>query len=413
MKSFLQFLLRAFKYFRSTKRVWRRPPRADLLIIDRGTASPLDEMFAHHNPHIMDIRGESVNMLALLRALPKIHLGAVAYLEAYIDFVAPKLILSRNGDSDLNLWRLKRRKQSRYQVVLIQNGWRPDNFGAIPISDYEKSQVKIRPQVDCAMVFGSAQADERLLEFASALIAVGSSKLNMIEFARFPRSLREIVFISEYRHQEFLKNPDFYRVDSVVCKYLADFAIRNSVEIHVAGVMPDAERIAAEKNWFAKQLEGSSWKFHERTKSESSYLLINEAEMVVTVDSTMGYESLALGKKTAILCCRKFHRTEGRQSLFDLMSAKVRLQEYSSDFKKGINNRFGASFKFEESGFFWSNIESRDEFERVLSNVFHASKAEFEIISRPIADQLMVHDYGNTKIRAYVEGVLTDSLESK
>jgi hypothetical protein len=24
-----------------------------------------------------------------------------------------------------------------------------------------------------------------------------------------------------------------------------------------------------------------------------------------------------------------------------------------------------------------------------------------------------VHDYGNTKIRAYVEGVLTDSLESK
>ena len=46
MKAFLQFLQRAFKYFRSTKRVWRRPPRASLLIIDRGTASPLDEMFA-------------------------------------------------------------------------------------------------------------------------------------------------------------------------------------------------------------------------------------------------------------------------------------------------------------------------------------------------------------------------------
>ena len=83
MKAFLQFLQRAYKYFRNTKRVWRRPPRASLLIIDRGTASPLDEMFAHHNPHIMEIRGESVNMFALLRALPKIHLGAVAYLEAY------------------------------------------------------------------------------------------------------------------------------------------------------------------------------------------------------------------------------------------------------------------------------------------------------------------------------------------
>ena len=86
----------------------------------------------------MDIRGESVNMLALLRAVPKMHLGAVAYLEAYIDFVKPKLILSRNGDSDLNLWKLKRRKETSYQVALVQNGWRPDNFGAIPFSKYEK-----------------------------------------------------------------------------------------------------------------------------------------------------------------------------------------------------------------------------------------------------------------------------------
>jgi len=121
MKSFLQFLLRAFKYFRSTKRVWRRPPRANLLIIDRGTASPLDEMFAHHTPHIMEIRGESVNMLALLRALPKIHLCAVAYLEAYIDFVKPKLILSRT-DNNHTLWQLKRRPNVTYQVALVQNG---------------------------------------------------------------------------------------------------------------------------------------------------------------------------------------------------------------------------------------------------------------------------------------------------
>jgi surface carbohydrate biosynthesis protein len=95
------------------------------------------------------------------------------------------------------------------------------------------------------------------------------------------------------------------------------------------------------------------------------------------------------------------------------MSEKIRLHESPLELKNGINNRFGASFKFEETGFFWSNIESIDEFERVLTNVFQASAAEFEIISRPFADQLMVHDYGNTKIRAYVEGVLTDSLESK
>ena len=412
MKSFLQFLLRAFKYFRSTKRVWRRPPRANLLIIDRGTASPLDEMFAHHTPHIMEIRGESVNMLALLRALPKIHLGAVAYLEAYIDFVKPKLILSRNGDSDTNLWCLKRRKKIKYKVALVQNGWRPDNFGAISISNFEKGSMTIRPNVDCAMIFGLAQADNHLDKFAKSIIGVGSAKLNEINFSKFPKTRKEIVFISEYRHQEFLRNPNFYRVDAIVCKYLASFAIRNSVKIHVAGVMPDRERIEAEKCWFGEQLSGSEWQFHEGSKAESSYSLINDAELVVTVDSTMGYESLSLGKKTAILCSRKFVRSKGREALFDLMSEKTKSHTDSPDFTRGINNRFGASFKFDESGFFWSNIESADEFERVLSNGFSASVAEFEQISRPFADRLMVHDYGNTKIRAYVEGVLTGSLKS-
>ena len=41
------------------------------------------------------------------------------------------------------------------------------------------------------------------------------------------------------------------------------------------------------------------------------------------------------------------------------------------------------------------------------------SDEQWERDSGWIRDQLMVHDYGNTKIRAYVEGVLTDSLESK
>jgi surface carbohydrate biosynthesis protein len=413
MKAFLQFLQRAFKYFRNTKRVWRRPPRASLLIIDRGTASPLDEMFAHHKPHIMEIRGESVNMLALFRALPKIHLGAVAYLEAYIDFVKPKLILSRNGDSNIHLWSLKRRNRSRYKIALVQNGWRPDNFGAIPVSKFEKNCTKIRPSVDCAMIFGSAQADDQLAKYASLLIAVGSSKLNMIDFDLYPKTRMSIVFISEYRHQEFVKNPDFYQVDAIVCKYLRDFAIKNSIKIHVAGVMPDHDRIKAEKKWFAEQLSGSNWQFYEWSKPESSYLLMNNADLVVTIDSTMGYESLALGKKTAILCCRRFQRSEGRESLFDLMSEKISSIRDLQDFENGINNRFCASFRFAETGFFWTNIESPDEFERVLHNVFQASTAEFERISRPIRDQLMVHDYGNTKIRAYVEGVLTDSLESK
>ena len=408
MKNFLQFLRRAWRYFRGTRRVWRRPPQSDLLIIDRGTASPLDEMFAHHNPHIMDIRGESINMLALLRALPKVRLGAVAYLEAYIDFVKPKLVLSRNGDSDLNLWRIKRRMRINYKVVLVQNGWRPDRFGAIPIATFERGQDSIRPAIDCALVFGPVQADSRLLQYADNVLGIGSTKLNQIDFSKPKMGNKKMVFISEYRHQEFLSNPDFYGVDAEICQFLAKFAIKNQLSIDVAGVMSGIERLEGEKNWFAKHFAGADWHYQEKQNSLSSYELINAAEMVVTVDSTMGYESISIGKKTAILCCRRFTRSKGREGLYDLL-----IEKSSMDLGGTANNRFGASDEFEDSGFFWSNIRSPDEWYRVLTNVIESSPDEFERICRPYADQLMVHDYGNTKIRAYVEGVLTDSLENK
>jgi len=411
MKSFLQFLQRAFKYFRNTKRVWRRPPRASLLIIDRGTASPLDEMFAHHKPHIMEIRGESVNMLALLRALPKIHLGAVAYLEAYIDFVKPKLILSRT-DNNHTLWQLKRRPNVTYKVALIQNGWRPEHFGASTIFNYYQAKSRV-PEIDFAFVFGLAQCDKNLKYFCRNIVVNGSSKLNKLMFVNNNENPIDLLFISEYRTKDMRVNPTLYRVDESVLSYVAKFATKNRIKIEVAGVMEDDLGSFEEFKWFGEHFSGLNWKFHRRNFDSSSYELVSLSKMVVTVDSTMGYECLALGKKVAMLTCRKFERLNGYDELFDTL---MRQQAESSVVNTRVDliaNRFGASLKFEDTGFFWSNIESTDEFERVLTNVFQASAAEFEMISRPIADQLMVHDYGNTKIRAYVEDVLTDSLESK
>ncbi|MFM8902598.1 MAG: hypothetical protein ACKOGG_04385, partial [Actinomycetota bacterium] len=167
MKNFLQFLRRAWRYFRGTRRVWRRPPQSDLLIIDRGTASPLDEMFAHHKPHIMDIRGESINMLALLRALPKARLGAVAYLEAYIDFVKPKLVLSRS-DNNHTLWQLKRRPNVTYQVALVQNGWRCEYKDSLPEPDSKRKYM-----TDRFFTFGDATSKVLTQRIQGEMVVAG------------------------------------------------------------------------------------------------------------------------------------------------------------------------------------------------------------------------------------------------
>jgi len=76
------------------------------------------------------------------------------------------------------------------------------------------------------------------------------------------------------------------------------------------------------------------------------------------------------------------------------------------------DRRFGLPLEFGEKGPFWTNDPSEEEIGRILDYLLTVSDEQWERDSGWIRDQLMVHDYGNTKIRAYVEGVLTGSLKS-
>lgn len=376
MKAFLQFLQRAFKYFRSTKRVWRRPPRASLLIIDRGTASPLDEMFAHHKPHIMEIRGESVNMFALFRALPKIHLGAVAYLEAYIDFVKPKLILSRT-DNNHTLWQLKRRPNVTYKVALVQNGWRINNAHSFSVlsglTDYK---------VDNAFIFSKASRGIFALGSSADLTECGSLMANNYERLINNKKIKSVALISTFRET---KNGNYSSAD-VALKLFAKVLRDRNLLLEVAGSESRDFGHAAEKDFYSASLYGCDWQIARRSSPLSSYELARETGIVIVESSSLGYECLGMGMRVGFIAFRPQHRQD---------------------------RRFGLPLEFGEKGPFWTNDPSEEEVGRILDYLLNVSDEQWERDSGWIRDQLMVHDYGNTKIRAYVEGVLTDSLESK
>jgi len=376
MKAFLQFLQRAYKYFRSTKRVWRRPPRASLLIIDRGTASPLDEMFAHHNPHIMEIRGESVNMFALLRALPKIHLGAVAYLEAYIDFVKPKLILSRT-DNNHTLWQLKRRPNVTYKVALIQNGWRFEYKDSLPEPDLKKNY-----KTDRFFTFGDATSKILTRRIKGTMIASGSVKANTVHCENRSTKSPSVAFISTFRaakYDNYREGSEFFETFGKLCK-------KFRVPLVIAGCERSDEGHQIEKDFYSKHLKSSDWQIFQRVNDLSSYDVITSSSCVIVESSSLGYESLSMGLRVGFVAIRERNR---------------------------VTDRFGLPLEFGEKGPFWTNDPSEEEIGRILDYLLSVSDEQWERDSGWIRDQLMVHDYGNTKIRAYVEGVLTDSLESK
>ena len=380
MKPFLQFLQRAVKYFRGTKRVWRKPPQSDLLIIDRGTASPLDEMFAHHKPHVMAIRGESINMLALLRALPKIRLGALAYIEAYIDFVKPKLILSRT-DNNATMWQLKRRPNATYQVALVQNGWRLDVGFEIP-QLLKKSGPAGIWTIDKLFAFGPAWISQIPSYVKFEGVAAGSVKANDFSYKPQPVQLNHVSWISTFRSSYIASQNDvgdiFYQNFAKVLKSIGQ-------NLKVIGFESGPVQHHQENEYFGNYFKTTDLTLNRRTSSNSSYEFIKSSTIVLTDQSSLGYESLALGCKTGF------------------MAAAPRFQK---------THRFGKPLEFGEKGPFWTNDPTEDEIARVLEYLLTVSDEQWERDSGWIRDQLMVYDYGNTKIRTYVEGVLADSLES-
>ena len=388
MKSFLQFLKRALKYFRRTKRVWRKPPRAALLIIDRGTASPLDEMFAHHKPHVLDIRGESINMCALLRAVPKIRLGALAYIEAYIDFVMPKLILSRT-DNNATMWQLKRRTNATYQVALVQNGSRASAFFLAPnISNPLNAATKSVNMADKYFVFGKSVSQILGTRVKTKFECSGSLILNNLDFRRKQEkttinreSVADVALISTFRSKETELNESHKLIYRSLDKFLAN--TNYSLLIIGNGISTIEKEL--ERKFLRSVFLNCKFRVEFFRMGGDSYRHLESNKWIITGQSTLGYESL-------------------------ITSVPVGFFHPEAAIYNGRD--FDATSNLGSSGLFWSRSDDPQEHNRIFTYLDTVSDEQWEHDSGWIRDQLMVYDYGNTKIRTYVEGVLADSLES-
>ncbi len=136
---------------------------------------------------------------------------------------------------------------------------------------------------------------------------------------------------------------------------------------------------AIEEAFYRSHLPDTSLAYHRRTDRESSYRLVSDVGRCIVESSTLGYEALALGCRVGFIVYRERNRE---------------------------HDRFGKPLEFGEKGPFWTNDPSEAEIERILDYLLTVSDEQWERDSGWIRDQLIVHDYGNTKLKRYVEGVL-------
>jgi surface carbohydrate biosynthesis protein len=163
---------------------------------------------------------------------------------------------------------------------------------------------------------------------------------------------------------------------------LGKWCAKNNMRLKICAM--SSEHTSQEKEFYADLLRGSEWEYMPRSDQYTSYKLVDAAKIVVFIDSTLGYESIGRGKKTASFSCRGVNL--GREG-----------------------TQFGWPGNFQNNGPFWTNEQDEQQFQRVMDYLNTVSDEEWEQAREPYASELMEFDPGNTRFAALLQQLLTKS----
>jgi surface carbohydrate biosynthesis protein len=108
---------------------------------------------------------------------------------------------------------------------------------------------------------------------------------------------------------------------------------------------------------------------------------LSKSHIVVFIDSTVGYEALSRGKRTAAFVCRVIGKPHKSES-------------------------FGWPADLPDSGSFWSNETSEKEFERIMDYLNSIGDREWAAECRNLIPQIMAFDEGNKHLEVLLNKLL-------
>jgi len=295
-------------------------------------------------------------------------------------------------DNDVMFYQLKTYCPKTH-FIAIQNGIR-NNFSQSIDGGFFKvisRMAKSKIAIDEIFVFNNLSAEKyRDLELgATSITPIGSLLNNAVKptknvSSNTPRIISMISSLPAtdpkvnerfgyIGDSEFSYN-EYFAAEGEVAKFVHKFCQLHGYEMRIIGKRPAI--VECEYNYFKEILPADGWIFVPRNGPESNYRLADESDVIVAIDSTLGYECLARGARVAFLACR-FH-VMGINDIIDF--------------------EFGELTGESRTGPFWTNKFDIQEFHRVLEFCCNSSDDEWSAICDPIASRAMEYDPGNSTI---------------
>ena len=121
-------IVKSIAYVWRAKKVWHKPKQARTLIYDRAGSEVLLEYINQKDVEILDLRGESINLYALLKCAFSLKLSLANYASKFTSLVRPSVVITF-VHNNRDFYKLKN-AHPRLVTVFVQNGWDTE-FGGI------------------------------------------------------------------------------------------------------------------------------------------------------------------------------------------------------------------------------------------------------------------------------------------
>jgi len=250
--------------------------------------------------------------------------------------------------------------------------------------DFDVSSIYF---VDYMLLFGSVGAEKFAQYIKGYIVLMGSIVNNFARKEKLPER-GVMAFVSVWAEGDFVSSvcipeEDFNRkVDRPIIQCMARYAEENNKRLMIIPRHPKDDDLHAMEKAYFRELLGCDPIFLEQKGPHPSYSAVDYAEVVVTTDSTLGYESIARGNKTAFFSFR-------------------------SKFCKGWVGDFGWPQEFQGEGPFWTMDPDPDGFVRILDYLFEIDDIQWNKITEAVNfSSFMKYDPGNTILKSTLDKIL-------
>ena len=369
-----------------TRLKWRfkQPKQRDVLLFFKTGAEVISPYFGPNEFQVLDLRESEVNISIAIRCLITRDLSAESYAREFVKVAKPKLILT--FIDNFPPYYLLKNEFPKIEVWLVQNGVRSDPGDLFGLS--KATSPSGTNKVDKMFVFGTAIGEKYLEYISGESVVQGSFKNNLVSIS--PPTKNSVAYISTYRpgqKRSFVvpdskpEQPISYqqivtRRETAIL-WLAEYCTEKQLQLSIVGKDENSRR---EESYYRSLLQNYKFDFVARKMASSSYEAIDRSEIVVFTSSTLGYESLARGKRTAAL----------------MLDAEIIGAEAL---------RFGWPAVLQDDGPFWTHQLNEARLREIMDFLRKVDDTEWDKIRQQTVKDVIVFDSDNSKFKKSVNQI--------